>query len=134
VSKTVFQCVLLALLIHATTATQANTTAIGTWKTENSGRGYIHVVIENCENKLCGTIHSAFDNEGKSAPAYEHIGKRMIWNMRPRSATSWGSGRIWDPTENKTYKSKMSISGDVLSVSGCVLVFCKSQKWTRVRQ
>lgn len=131
--KKYFQCLLFAVLVHSTTAIQANSDAIGTWKTESSGNGYIHVLVEYCENKLCGTIDSAFGKEGKSAPGYEHIGKRMIWNMQPKSAASWGSGRIRDPTENKTYKSKMSVSGDVLTVSGCVFLFCKSQKWTRIR-
>ena len=34
--------------------------------------------------------------------------------------------------DQKIYNSKMSLSGNTLSVSGCILIFCKAQNWTKV--
>ena len=50
----------------------------------------------------------------------------------------YANGKIWDPSSNnddgskKIYNSKMSLSGNTLSVSGCILIFCKAQNWTKV--
>jgi len=107
---------------------------IGLWKTEPvTDIGYLHISIEPCDEKLCGTIVFAFDPEGNNNPTYEHIGKQMVWNMVPKSESSWGSGKIWDPRGDRVYNSKMIIKGDVLSVSGCFLLFCDGQDWERVK-
>ena len=43
----------------------------------------------------------------------------------------YANGKIWDPSSNnddgskKIYNSKMSLSGNTLSVSGCILIFAK---------
>ncbi|MEO0924159.1 MAG: DUF2147 domain-containing protein, partial [Pseudomonadota bacterium] len=37
------------------------------------------------------------------------------------------------PDRDKVYKSKMSLSGNALKVSGCVAVICRSQNWVRVK-
>ena len=42
-------------------------------------------------------------------------------------------GTIWDPSEDKTYNSKMTIKGKDISVEGCILFFCKAQLWERVK-
>jgi uncharacterized protein (DUF2147 family) len=114
----------------------ASEEALGTWQTESSDKGYLHVTIEPCDaaasRALCGKIKMAYGPEGDSNDTYEHLGKQMIWGMNPKSGTSWAGGKIWDPSGDKTYKSKMSVSGDTLSVSGCVLMFCRAQQWTRV--
>lgn len=132
--KSVFlSIVILTSVIYAgmTSATESN--AIGIWQTEASEDGYLHVEIAPCEDKLCGTIHSAFNPEGESDPAYEHLGKSMVWAMTQKSESSWTDGKIWDPSKDKTYNSKMSIQDDILSVSGCILFVCRAQDWTRVR-
>jgi len=82
---------------------------------------------------VCGKIENAYDLEDEVIADYEHIGKNMVWDMKASGATSWKKGKIWDPSKDKTYKSKMSLSGDVLSVSGCVLFVCRGQDWTRVK-
>ena len=45
----------------------------------------------------------------------------------------FSGGTIWDPGADKTYRSKMELNGNRLSVSGCVAVFCKTQTCTKVR-
>lgn len=106
---------------------------IGIWQTEASERGYLHVSIKNCDEALCGKIIAAFSLEGEPSSDFEHIGKDMVWDMKSKGATSWSKGKIWDPTKDKTYKSKMTLAGDTLSVSGCVLMVCRGQDWTRVK-
>jgi len=121
------------LMLFTTNALSQSDSALGTWKTESSERGYIHVVIEECGDSLCGKIENAFDLEDEIIADYEHVGKNMVWDMKASGATAWKKGKIWDPSKDKTYKSKMSLNGDVLSVSGCVLFVCRGQDWTRVK-
>ena len=126
------QCLSITFLLLATAVTHADTGAEGVWQTGTGDIGYLHVAIEPCEQNLCGTIMMAFDPEDTANPDFEHIGKQMIWDMSTTSDTNWGSGKIWDPIGGKTYKSKMAVDGDILSVSGCFFFFCRAQKWTRV--
>lgn len=123
---------LLSVLLWAN-ALSAQSTAIGVWQTESSNQGYLHVSIEPCEDLLCGTIVSAYDLEDNRADNYEFLGEKVVWGMQQSGVSKWKKGKIWDPSEDKTYKSKMSLDGDTLSVSGCVLFFCRSQKWSRVK-
>jgi uncharacterized protein (DUF2147 family) len=60
------------------------------------------------------------------------VGIAIVSDFHREAAGQWADGRIYDPNDGKTYKSKMSIGADgVLKVSGCVLVFCKAQSWTK---
>ncbi len=110
--------------------------AHGVWKTEagDSG-GYLEVTIGPCgsDPKLtCGIISNAFSKEGPDSQ-YKNLGKLMISDMKPRDDSSYAGGTIWDPEKDKTYKSKMSVKGDQLHVSGCIAFFCTGQDWTRVQ-
>ena len=105
--------------------------AAGVWKTETSDKGaYLHVRVGPCANDqalTCGTIVKAVNTTRDDL-----VGKPIIWAMEANGANAWKSGRIWAPDDDKTYRSKMSLSGDVLKVEGCVAVFCRGQDWTRV--
>lgn len=103
----------------------------GTWKTQVDDGHYAYVKIGSCGAKICGTIAKAFDASGP-VPS-ENIGKKLVWDMVPNGNGAYGSGKIWQPSTGKVYKSKMSLSGgNTLKVSGCVAMFCKKQTWTRV--
>lgn len=123
--------IFLLSLIASSNAAEDSLT--GVWQTIPGATGHVHVDITACESGYCGTIIAAFDGEGIQSDSYEHLGKPMVWSMRQSNDSSWAGGKIWDPSNGKTYKSKMSLEGDVLTVSGCVLFFCKSQDWTRVK-
>ena len=84
-----------------------------------------------CEDLICGTLIRAFDGEGEEIDS-DNIGKNLVWAMKIRGNGRYRGGKIWAPDRDKTYKSKMLLDGDVLSVSGCVLVICRDQTWTRV--
>lgn len=108
----------------------------GVWQTEAGDTGgFLHVTIAPCGDKTCGTIRTAFDGDQAAITNYEHLGKQLIWDMTADGAGKWTSGSIWAPDRNKTYRSKMAISGDVLKVSGCVAggLICRSQNWVRVK-
>lgn len=121
-----------ALGLFAATAAVADVT--GTWQTEPGNDGYLHVEIANCGDALCGTIAKAFQGTGAMSPDYEHLGKRMIWDMKSDGDGAYSGGRVWAPDKDKTYRSKMSLSGNELTVKGCVAggAICRGQTWTRV--
>ncbi|MBE1282700.1 MAG: DUF2147 domain-containing protein [Rhodobacteraceae bacterium] len=109
--------------------------AAGTWKTEPGDTGgYLHVSIAPCGSALCGTIKTAFDETGAESPDYEHTGKRMIWDMKSDGGGDYSGGKIWAADSDKTYNSKMSLSGNALTVKGCVAggLICRGQTWKRV--
>ncbi|MEM9972146.1 MAG: DUF2147 domain-containing protein [Pseudomonadota bacterium] len=105
---------------------------LGTYKTQPDDNGnYGHVELYSCGANICGVIRKAFDGSGAEIPS-ENIGKRMLWDMSADGGGEYSGGMIWAPDRDKVYKSKMELSGSNLSVSGCVLVVCRSQAWTRV--
>ncbi|MGR3636076.1 MAG: DUF2147 domain-containing protein [Shimia sp.] len=107
--------------------------AAGTWKTEPGDTGgYLHVKVAPCGSNICGTITKAFDETGAEVANYEHAGKRMLWDMNADGGGKYSGGQVWAADSDKTYKSKMSLSGSTLTVKGCVAVICRGQDWKRV--
>lgn len=107
----------------------------GLWKTLPDDNGkYGFVQIAPCGDKLCGTLVKAFDQSGAETPS-DNIGKRIVWDMVAAGDGSYGGGKVWAPDRDKTYNSKMSLSGDSLAVSGCVLggLICRASAWVRVK-
>ncbi|MHA6263876.1 DUF2147 domain-containing protein [Arenibacterium sp. CAU 1754] len=116
-------------------AAQADPVA-GTWKTAPGDTGgYLHVAIAPCGKAICGTIKAAFDKAGKNSGDYEHLGKKLIWNMGADGNGSYSGGKIWAPDTDKTYTSKMALKGNKLVVKGCVAggMICRGQDWTRIK-
>ena len=106
---------------------------VGMYKTQPGDDGnYGHVEIYECGDEICGVIRKAFDGAGAEIPS-DNIGKRMIWAMKPQGGGAYGKGKIWAPDRDKTYSSKMRLTGATLKVSGCVIGICRSQTWTKVK-
>jgi len=102
--------------------------ATGTWKTEPGDTGaFLHVKVAPCGDKLCGTIIKVVNSDKMSS-----LGKPIIWDMQAKGNGSYSGGKIWAPDTDKTYRSKMSLNGDALKVSGCVGPICRGQIWTRL--
>lgn len=109
--------------------------AEGMWKTAPGDTGgYLHVEIATCGSSLCGTIVKGIAADGSSNPDYEHQGKKMLWNMKADGDGYYSGGKVWAPDSDKTYKSKMSLSGSTLTVKGCVAggLICRGQDWKRL--
>ncbi|MBY5971256.1 DUF2147 domain-containing protein [Ferrimonas balearica] len=103
----------------------------GIWKTEVDDGSYAHVTFAPCGGALCGVISRTFNNSGEYQSA--NRGKPIVWDMQAEGNGKYGDGRIWQPSTDKVYRSKMELSGDVLRVAGCVGPICKKQTWTRVK-
>ena len=87
----------------------------GMWKRPNG----ILVKFAACGSSFCATAESgphAGGNAGKLAPAGEKY-----------------AGTLTDLEAGKTYSGKGEVSGNTLTVAGCILggLFCKSESWTR---
>lgn len=127
--------IICAVVLAASASMASADNAAGTWKTEPGDTGgYLHVAIAKCGAKICGTIKSAYDASGKKNASYEHLGKKMIWDMNADGGGAYSGGKIWAADKNKTYKSKMTLSGNKLTVKGCVAggAICRGQTWSRV--
>lgn len=103
----------------------------GIWKTQEDDGAYAHVKISQCGAALCGVISRTFKAGGEYKS--ENIGKQLVWDMQAKGDGTYNSGKIWQPSTGKVYKSKMALSGDTLKVSGCVGPICKKQTWSRVK-
>lgn len=117
--------------------------ATGLWATEAEKS---HVRIAPCGEDLCGTIvwlKEPNDDEGRpkrdifnedeSQRDRAIVGLRLLSGFTAADGASWSGGRIYNPEDGKTYASKLRLKDDgTLKVEGCVLIFCKSQIWTRV--
>lgn len=108
--------------------------AQGVWQTQRNDDGNLaHVEIAPCGEKLCGTMIRSFgpDNKPMDSP---NIGRNLVWDMESRGGGAYANGQIWDPGADRTYRSKMELSGDRLKVSGCVAggLICRGQTWLRV--
>ena len=107
----------------------------GVWKTlpdDNGNYGYVE--IKPCGPAFCGTLIRTFDGSGAAGPT-TNIGKQIVWDMVAQGGGYYADGQIWAPDRDKTYSSNMQVSGDGLSVSGCILggLLCRAQAWSRVK-
>lgn len=106
----------------------------GIWKTKPDDNGnFGHVQVKPCGPAFCGTLIKAFD--GSSAQIESpNVGKRIIWDMVAQGGGAYAEGKVWSPDRNKTYNSKMQLSGNGLAVKGCVLGICRDGgTWSRVK-
>ncbi|MEO6227428.1 MAG: DUF2147 domain-containing protein [Thermomonas sp.] len=60
-------------------------------------------------------------------------GMVILWGLKPDGAAHWSGGRVLDPENGKTYKSKLELmdGGRKLGMSGCIAFFCRQQVWIR---
>ncbi len=122
---------LAGALIAAATLAEADPVH-GLWKTQPDDNGnFGHIQIGACGDTICGALRAAFDSAGNPRPS-DDIGRAIIWDMVPAGQGAYRDGKIYAPDRDRTYSSKMALSGDRLDVSGCVLGICRSQQWVRV--
>jgi uncharacterized protein (DUF2147 family) len=98
---------------------------VGDWLTEG-GEGKVRIApCEGQEQQLCGRLINP--KTGAFAK-----GSPFLTGFKSAGANRWAGGKIRHPKNGKIYNSKMALNADgSLSVSGCVLVVCQAQKWTR---
>lgn len=109
-----FAAATLAAALGASEAALA-ASPLGNWRTAD-GRAIIRIV--NCAAGVCGTPVGS---------------TTQILQMRADGANRW-SGTVFNPEDGGTYTASITLASDnELVVRGCLLVFCQSQVWTRVR-
>ncbi|KAA9005697.1 DUF2147 domain-containing protein [Histidinibacterium aquaticum] len=104
----------------------------GLWATapdDNNNRGIVRV--ESCGAALCGTLIEARDPSGARMES-PNVGRQIIFDTTASGGGEY-RGKVWSPDRDKTYNSRLQLTGDQLSVSGCVLGICRDGgTWVRV--
>jgi uncharacterized protein (DUF2147 family) len=128
-----FALTLAAGLFAATTAFAADPVE-GVWKTAPDDNGnFGHIDVKPCGPAFCGTLVKAFDSSGAEAQS-DNIGKQIVWDMMATGDGNYEDGKVWSPDRDKTYNSYMILSGDSLTVKGCVLGICRDGgTWSRLK-
>ncbi|MBE0414165.1 DUF2147 domain-containing protein [Yoonia sp.] len=105
----------------------------GMWRTAPDDNGNSGIVqVAPCGAALCGTLVQSFDANG-NALTTNNIGRQIISQTVAQGDGAYG-GKVWSPDRDKTYGSKLQLTGDTLSVSGCVLGICRDGgTWTRAQ-
>jgi uncharacterized protein (DUF2147 family) len=107
--------------------------AEGTWKTIPDDNGiYGHIEISMCGTKICGILTSSYETDG-TPYASDNVGKQLMWDMVNQGGGNYGKGKVWSPDRDKTYSGKLVLTGDTMTVKGCVFGICRDGGvWTRV--
>lgn len=126
--------ILAAIASIAMTGAASADPIYGTWQTigdDNGNYGNIHV--RDCGDRgICGTLEQSFDQAGVTFVS-ENKGRAIIWDMESDGGGAYSGGKVWSPDRDKTYSSRMQLSGDTLNVQGCVFGICRDGgSWTRV--
>ena len=91
---------------------------LGSWRTaadDNGHSGLIEVTV--CGRSLCGELVGAFDENGNPMQS-PNIGRLIIWDTNPTQGGDY-VGRVYSPDRDEEYDSRLVLTGDSLSVSGC---------------
>jgi len=106
----------------------------GIWQTAKDDNGnFGHIQISTCGDRLCGVLVRSFNPDGSPLDS-ENVGKRIVWDMQPQGDGKYARGKVWSPDRDKTYNSRMVMSGDTVTVRGCVLGICRDGgTWQRVQ-
>ncbi len=105
----------------------------GHWRTAPDDNGNTGIVaIADCGERICGTLIEAHDGSGQTMTS-PNVGRQIIWDMEPQGNGRYRNGRVWAPDRDQTYNARLELEGDRLTVSGCVLVFCRDAVWSRAR-
>jgi len=127
------QFMMAAVLTLIAGMAQAADPVEGTWQTKKDDNGnFGHVQVKPCGPAFCGTLVQSFDSAGKVLKS-ANVGKRIIWDMQAKGGGAYGGGKVWSPDRDKTYNSKMKLSGNNLAIEGCVFGICRDGgTWNRV--
>lgn len=122
-----------ALAAMALAGTASAEPLLGTWRTapdDNGNSGLVQVAP--CGAQLCGQLVKAYGPDGAEIPS-PNLGRHIISETKAVGGGEY-RGKVFAPDNGKTYNSKLVLAGDRLSVSGCVLGFCREGGvWQKVQ-
>ena len=105
----------------------------GLWKNPS---GSVVIAIEPCGHALCGKVAWASEKAKRDARkgAPHLVGTPLLTALKSTSHHNW-SGKIFVPDMNVHARAKVHmVNANHLKVSGCKLMICKSQTWTRTHR
>lgn len=129
------------IMMFAALAAAAAPAVDGVWVTAD--RSAV-VRIAPCGPRLCGTIVRMLA-QGPNVPRTDINNPDMRLRSRPLVGLTvlsgftpvgggWRDGRAYDAKTGKSYRASLARNGDgSLTVTGCWLFICQSQRWLRVR-
>ncbi len=107
----------------------------GLWRTAPDDHGDIgYIRMAQCGQYYCGTLERAENAQGQPIQP-DTIGRKIVWNLSEAKRGKY-EGRIYAPDRDKEYMSRVELSGNRISVNGCVLggLICRNGgHWTRVQ-
>jgi uncharacterized protein (DUF2147 family) len=120
----------MALLLSAGTA-MADPLE-GMWRTGGDDNGHSGLIkVAPCGDQLCGTLIKAYDETGAEIES-DNIGRNII-SETVAQGDGYYKGLVYSPDRDKTYKSKLQMTGSTLKVRGCVAFICRDGgTWQRV--
>lgn len=140
---------LLALLVLAAVpmlSAHAQQPPTGHWTTIDDATGKPKSVVEIYQARdgsFAGHVVEILDTKEGPNPRCVNCkgtnkdkpikGMVILWGLKPDGAGHWSGGRVLDPENGKTYKSKLALldDGRKLGMSGCIAFFCRQQVWVR---
>lgn len=110
----------------------------GRWKTDD-GKGI--VVMSPCGAKMCGKIERLLirqpaggqldeRNPDKAKRSRQVAGLQIYWDL-VATKDGW-KGPGYSPEDGRYYTAHLRVSGNKLTMKGCVAVFCRTVTWTRM--
>ena len=105
----------------------------GLWQTAKDDNGnFGHIQVAPCGAALCGTLVKSFDSSGAEITS-SNTGTNIISETVANGGGEY-RGKVYSPDRDKTYNSRLQLSGNSLAVSGCVFGICRDGgTWTRVQ-
>lgn len=107
----------------------------GLWRTAPDDHGDIgYIRVGTCGSSYCGVLERAENAQGETIQP-DTLGRKIVWNLTHSTSTEY-KGRIYAPDRDKEYMSKLELSGNCISVNGCVLggLICRNGgHWMRVQ-
>ena len=144
--------ILLFVVVFFNVDVNAESTIVATWKTvsdEGADKGKDKSYIEIFEKggayfgkitklllKPQDTLCDKCKDDLKDKPVVGIINvqnMKKTGNMDEEFGAEYADGTIMDPENGKTYKCKMWVKDDVLTVRGYVAFVYRTQKWYRVK-
>lgn len=71
-------------------------------------------------------------NPNKSLRSREVVGLQLIEGWRENGPKKW-KGKIYDPDKGETFNITVSLNGDKMVLTGCIVWGCESETWIRYR-
>lgn len=110
----------VASLAFAATASAGS--ANGTWLRDNGA----HVLAFDCGGGLGLKV--------TKSPEAAKVGKTIMCGAKPSGANKW-KGTVLNLDDGQKYSGYVELSGNSLTLSGCVLggIICKNDTWSRIK-